>query len=133
MNFLSTKIFRNSVIFVVLIFIDQLSKYLIRLKGGFYICNPNIFWGIKIPNDIFYAFWGLIIAVLLMLLFKKSLIYNSIFIILIIAGAASNMIDRLLCGCVVDFINLKLWPVFNLADVFIVCGALFLLVRQRKI
>jgi signal peptidase II len=39
-----------------------------------------------------------------------------------IGGAASNALDQVLRGVVVDFIDLGFWPVFNLADLAIVAG-----------
>ena len=39
-----------------------------------------------------------------------------------LGGAAGNLVDILRLRCVVDFIDLGWWPVFNLADVAIVCG-----------
>lgn len=42
--------------------------------------------------------------------------------LLIVVGASSNLLDRLRFGFVIDYINLKFWPVFNLADVMIVAG-----------
>jgi signal peptidase II len=120
-------------IFSFLVFIDQLSKYLIRLKGGFYICNPDISWGIKVNSYALIIFWTILILILLAALKSKYFVNNPLYITLILAGAVSNMLDRIYFGCVVDFINLKFWPIFNLADFFIVCGALFLLVRRRKI
>jgi signal peptidase II len=39
-----------------------------------------------------------------------------------LGGATSNLIDWLRLGAIVDFIDLRIWPVFNLADVFIVLG-----------
>ena len=46
---------------------------------------------------------------------------------LLLGGAAGNLIDRLHQGYVTDFIDLPLWPAFNLADSFIVIGVLSLL------
>jgi signal peptidase II len=42
---------------------------------------------------------------------------------LIIGGAIGNIIDRHLYGYVVDFIDLRVWPVFNVADSAITVGA----------
>ncbi len=39
-----------------------------------------------------------------------------------LGGATSNLIDRLLHGRVVDFIDVGFWPVFNIADMAIVLG-----------
>jgi lipoprotein signal peptidase len=41
-----------------------------------------------------------------------------------LGGASSNLLDRLAHGGTVDFISLGRWPMFNLADLAIVCGAL---------
>ena len=41
---------------------------------------------------------------------------------LILGGAAGNLIDRLRFGHVIDFIDLRVWPVFNLADSAITIG-----------
>lgn len=56
---------------------------------------------------------------------------------LILGGALGNLTDRIvrgpgLSGHVVDFIDLHVWPVFNLADSAIVIGALILAVRSGR-
>jgi signal peptidase II len=43
---------------------------------------------------------------------------------LALGGAAGNLFDILRLRCVIDFIDLRWWPVFNLADVAIVLGLL---------
>jgi len=58
---------------------------------------------------------------------------------LVLAGAVGNVIDRILVGAVIDFLDFHAfgyhWPAFNVADSAITCGA-FLLVwdalRPRK-
>ncbi len=46
--------------------------------------------------------------------------------VLILTGALGNLYDRLTLGFVVDFIDLRVWPVFNGADSFITVGAVLL-------
>jgi signal peptidase II len=46
---------------------------------------------------------------------------------LLIGGAAGNLIDRTREGAVTDFLDLPLWPAFNVADVAITFGVLTLL------
>jgi signal peptidase II len=57
-------------------------------------------------------------------------------LLLVTAGAAGNYLDRVFRGYVVDFVHLKHWPVFNVADVYITVGYLVLgwtlFVRQRR-
>ena len=51
--------------------------------------------------------------------------------VLILSGAIGNLIDRIIDGHVIDFIHLHYkdqfsWPIFNIADVLITCGAILL-------
>ena len=46
---------------------------------------------------------------------------------LVIGGSASNLLDRVRLGYVTDFLDLRYWPAFNLADSFIVIGVGILL------
>ena len=41
-----------------------------------------------------------------------------------LGGAAGNFIDRVRLGHVVDFVDVHFWPVFNVADIGITCGAI---------
>jgi signal peptidase II len=45
---------------------------------------------------------------------------------LLIGGSLSNLVDRIRLGHVTDFLDLKYWPAFNLADSFIVVGVAIL-------
>ena len=48
---------------------------------------------------------------------------------LILAGAVGNCVDRVCRGFVVDFIDFTYWPVFNIADIAVVCGTVLLALR----
>ncbi|HEB12762.1 MAG TPA: signal peptidase II [Actinobacteria bacterium] len=41
---------------------------------------------------------------------------------LVLGGAAGNLVDRLFIGEVVDWIDFRIWPVFNIADIVLVVG-----------
>ncbi len=47
-------------------------------------------------------------------------------------GAAGNLIDRVRLGYVVDYLDVHVWPVFNLADVAIVLGAAVVIVSFSR-
>ena len=47
---------------------------------------------------------------------------------MIIGGGAGNLIDRIATGSVVDFLNIHIIPVFNVADIAITCGGVLLFI-----
>ena len=51
---------------------------------------------------------------------------------LLLGGALGNLADRVRDGAVIDFIDLPLWPTFNLADVAITAGVLLLLLDVER-
>lgn len=58
---------------------------------------------------------------------------------MIVGGALGNVVDRavrgdagFLHGSVIDFIDLQWWPVFNIADVGVVCGAILLVIATFR-
>jgi signal peptidase II len=66
---------------------------------------------------------------------KKLSLYR-ISLGLVLAGALGNLIDRVFCGYVIDFLDFRIWPVFNVADSAITVGAILLgwaLLKEPKI
>lgn len=53
-------------------------------------------------------------------------------LVLILAGSVSNLIDRFRVGSVIDFLDFRVWPVFNLGDSAITIGAGLLLLQLFK-
>jgi len=49
-----------------------------------------------------------------------------------LAGAVSNLIDRIMYGFVLDFIDIRVWPIFNIADSAITVGAFLILIYLFK-
>ena len=71
-----------------------------------------------------------VIAILIFTLRKQSSVISLVATGCIIGGAIGNVLDRVfrgsgfMDGAVVDFIDVRWWPVFNVADIGIVCGAI---------
>jgi len=136
------KIFIPLITLISLILFDQLSKAWVLGGPLPSVCNSGFAFGIG--QGILS---GLIAAmVLLVLIFwirsdlaaftwevkgvhtsqvKRS--WRLLGLSMVIGGGASNIIDRLIHGCVVDFINLGWWPAFNLADAAITVGVAILI------
>lgn len=98
-----------------------------------YIENTGGAYGIGNGNIVMF----IIINVIIIALITKFVIsnkkeidrYTLVSLGLIIAGGASNLIDRIFRGFVVDYIDfspLIKFPVFNIADICIVVGALMI-------
>jgi len=51
---------------------------------------------------------------------------------LILGGAAGNLIDRLRFGYVIDFLDFRVWPVFNVADSAITVGVAILILKVLR-
>jgi len=52
---------------------------------------------------------------------------------LILGGAIGNLIDRIVYGYVIDFIDFRVWPVFNIADSAITIGAILIAYKCFKL
>ena len=52
---------------------------------------------------------------------------------LILGGAIGNLIDRIVYGHVIDFIDFRVWPVFNIADSAITVGAILIVYKCFKL
>ncbi len=57
---------------------------------------------------------------------KGCSVFLKVSLMFILSGALGNLIDRIYQGYVVDFLDFRVWPVFNVADSFIVMGAILL-------
>ena len=83
---------------------------------------------------LFALIFGLFTAAIVWEFWKKAMGFTNFerwCIVAIWAGGLGNMIDRLRLGYVVDMVYLDFirFPVFNVADIFITCGCIILLVH----
>jgi signal peptidase II len=73
-----------------------------------------------------------VVAVLTFVVPRTRGTYTAVVLGLVIGGALGNLVDRLIrqhSGAVIDFIDFRWWPVFNLADAAITIGVLLAVVR----
>ena len=98
-----------------------------------YVENTGAAFGIMKDMRWFFILLTVVLLAILFYLFKKSYVKNLFMrtgLLLIISGAIGNLIDRILFGYVVDFIDFYIidFPVFNVADCLICVGAAMLLI-----
>ena len=94
-----------------------------------YVLNPGAAFGI-LPHqrELFLVAGGiiLIMAAVFYSHIKKADGILRFGMISLLSGAAANLIDRFQNGLVVDFLDFRVWPVFNIADIAIVVGMCFM-------
>lgn len=135
---------KNIFIALFLIGLDQLIKYMVidknitiipNILSLTYTKNIGIAYSISI-NKILLVLLSLIIIICLILAIvsfskEKNIQFLLIFIL---SGAIGNFIDRIFRNFVIDYINLEFihFPIFNLADIFIVLPIIILILVLLK-
>ena len=128
---------------VIALVLDILSKQIIRLTKftttGNFVDISNLFntgslfglfSSVTFVSIVFIVIS--LIALAFLFYFRKEYPKLTVPLALISAGILGNLIDRVFYGAVFDFINFHFWPVFNLADSFIVCGVVIAIVVLVK-
>lgn len=138
------------VLSILIVVIDRILKFAIFknfhigssfpvIKGILYITptyNKGVAFGLfKESAPFILVALPLIIAcfilyIILMKRPKSPLLTSGLFLVL--AGAIGNLIDRIICGYVMDFIDFRIWPVFNIADSSITIGTCLILISLFK-
>jgi len=147
-NKVQTKLYFLFLSFFI-IFIDQFTKYLmfynhkLFINKDFllfrldYVKNYGAAFNILSGSRIFLSFISITFSILLIYLMLRKNNLNVIDLYsysFILGGTIGNGIDRILKGYVIDFINLNIinFPVFNIADISINIGFIFLLYNIFK-
>lgn len=109
----------------------------VNLLGGIlsltYVQNRGGAFSILEGKRIFFIIVSIILILFLCyMIFKSTSNLYRLSFSLIVGGAMGNLFDRVAKGYVVDFIDIKVIPVFNLADFFITCGVLLLIFLMLK-
>ena len=99
--------------------------------------NHNIAFSLPLSGPILnIIIISLIIAIIFiigqLIIKNRALTQDSLILTFILFGAISNIVDRLQYGFVIDYLELKYFTVFNLADVMISLGVLTLIFKLTK-
>lgn len=97
--------------------------------------NTGAAFGLFKNQAAFFILVSVIAIIFIIFSLSKKKITSYLPLALILGGAIGNLIDRLrFPGYVIDFLDFKVWPVFNVADLCISIGAflLFLLIIRGK-
>lgn len=89
------------------------------------VFNTGAAFGMLQRKTTFLIYIGLVFLFIFLLLAFSEKHKSKLFFVacgLIMGGALSNLYDRIFLGFVVDYIDIRIWPVFNIADSCICCG-----------
>lgn len=150
-NMVSTLKKKIIVLTIILILLDQITKLLVTLNINLntgislipsffslvYVQNTGAAWGMFSSGTIILA----LLSVIFLTFFVKYVIdrkdmdnFEVVISSMLIGGIVGNLIDRLVRGYVVDFFSFKIFsynfPIFNVADCFIVISIILLLFKM---
>lgn len=121
-----------STAFIVLV-LDQLAKFLIRKNFQLnesipiienilhftYTTNTGSAFGLFRNFNIFFIIFSIIVIIAIFYVIAKIKENEKVIqfaLGLLLAGTVGNLIDRISIGAVTDFIDFRIWPIFNIAD-----------------
>ena len=148
------KNFVINLIFIFVIFsLDRISKiYIIYLNKKYYdsvifqskYLNIDLMWNegiafglLSFNRSDLYNFLTVIISIVILIIFImviKNIGLKKYALIMILGGAIGNLYDRVFFRAVPDFIDFHIgefhWFVFNIADIFITLGVIFMILLE---
>ena len=135
------------IIIAALVILDQVTKILVagnmvlhesipvipKLFSLTYIHNYGAAWGMFSNHRwVFMLITSLALIAMPIILYRYRKLHFlfGLSLSLFIGGAIGNMIDRVFLGYVVDFLQFTFidFPIFNVADICVVCGAVIMMV-----
>ena len=153
LNYFNKNFYTNFFLIIFIFFLDRISKiYVIsqnqkNLSADLFsskFLNINLIWNEGIAfglfsfgNTYFYNFLTIIIIIIIIVIFfmiLKSKGLKKFSFLMILGGALGNLYDRIFFKAVPDFIDFHIgnfhWFIFNVSDIFISSGVLFLITLE---
>ncbi len=118
---------------IAALLLDQISKYLILssfsegmsvpiIRDIFHLTfvkNTGAAFGIFQERNLLFIILSIIIIAAILISAIRARKEEKLFLAalgLLLGGAVGNLTDRIFLGYVVDFLDFRIWPVFNIAD-----------------
>ena len=152
-NFFNKNFFTNFFLIIFIFFLDRISKFYVisqsekNLSNDLFtskflnislIWNEGIAFGLLSFNEShFYNFLTILILIIIIIIFfmiLRSKGLKKYSFLMILGGALGNLYDRIFFKAVPDFIDFHIgnfhWFIFNVSDIFISLGVLFLIILE---
>jgi len=131
---------------LVIVILDQLTKFLVRtnfklgesipiIKNIFhftYVTNTGSAFGLFKSLNWFFMLFSIIVIIAIFYYLRKKIKENEKFLQfavgLLLGGTIGNFTDRIFYGAVTDFIDFRIWPVFNVADSAVTISIILLII-----
>jgi signal peptidase II len=145
------RLLASGMVAVVILITDQITKwaaetYLTRLPeqsvpivGDFfrltYVANRGAAFGILQERTFFFVLVGVVVIGVIIASYRYFPVNGALLNMALglqLGGAVGNLVDRVRYGYVVDFFDVGIWPVFNVADSAIVVGVGILAFRLLR-
>tara|TARA_B100000035_G_scaffold311724_1_gene321794 strand:+ start:249 stop:752 length:504 start_codon:yes stop_codon:yes gene_type:complete len=152
-NYINKNLYSNFLTVIIIFSLDRISKYYVILLNEknlspdiftskylniSLIWNQGIAFGLFSFNEVnLYNFLTALIAIIIAIIFFMILRSEGIkkySLLMILGGALGNLYDRIFYKAVPDFIDFHIgnfhWFIFNVSDIFISLGVLFLILQE---
>ena len=127
-----------------LVVLDQVIKYYVKMHmtEGMsipvinnifhitYVLNPGAAFGLLENQRLIFIFVAVLLISIFLYNYKRIIklpVLTKVGAVFFLSGAIGNLIDRVDIGKVVDYLDFRIWPVFNFADIIICVGAAFII------
>ena len=126
----------------IVLLLDQATKYIVKssmaigqsIKLGIfditYSTNTGVAFGLMKDSATLSVFLAFIVIGAIMYWYDEIDDKTAIPVALILGGTIGNLVDRVLHSRVIDFIDFRIWPIFNIADACLTIGVLLLVYRE---
>ena len=143
---------KNKIMFsiaILIVILDQFTKFLIKnnlqsnesipiIKNIFhltYVANTGSAFGLFKGMNLFFILFSIIVIFVIFYYLKQIKKKDRLMLFslgLLLGGTIGNLIDRIAYGSVIDFIDFRVWPVFNIADSAVTISVILLIILLWK-